>query len=53
MKVGDMVQYRSAMGELMGYAVIVKKLEYWTVIHDIHTGKQEYWCDTLMTRIVK
>ena len=52
MKVGDFVQYRSAMGELMGYGLIIKKTEYWTILMDQESGKEVYWSDDLMMRIV-
>ena len=51
MKVGDFVQYRSAMGPIEGYGIIIKKTEYWTTIVDCHTGKKVYWSDDLLRRI--
>ena len=52
-KLGDFVQYRSALGELMGYGVILRKTAYWTILLDQETGKEVYWSDDLMVRIVK
>ena len=51
-KTGDYVQYRTASGVIVGYGVIVEVTEYWHVLLDQHTGKREYWCDTLMRKIV-
>ena len=53
MKVGDLVQYRSAMGELMGYALVVEEKGYWIVIRDIHTHKLEHWCESLMVKVLR
>ena len=53
MEVGDFVQYRSAMGELMGYGLIVRKTEYWTIVLDQETGKEIHWTDNLMVKIIK
>ena len=52
-KLGDFVQYRSAMGELMGYGIVIRKTEYWTTLLDQETGKEVLWSDDLMMRIVK
>jgi hypothetical protein len=51
-QVGDFVQYRNAYGNLEGYGVVVKKTEYWTVLLDQETGKEIYWSDDLMVKII-
>ena len=51
-KTGDYVQYRTASGVIVGYGVIVEVTEHWHILVDQHTGKREYWCDTLMRKIV-
>ena len=51
-KTGDYVQYRTAQGEIMGYGIIVEVTELWHILVDQHTGKREYWCDTLMRKII-
>ena len=51
-KTGDYVQYRTASGVVVGYGIIVDITEHWHVLIDQHTGKREYWCDTLMRKIV-
>ena len=50
--VGDFVQYRTAQGELKGYGIIVKQTEYWTVLLDQETGKEVFWSDDLMVKVV-
>ena len=52
LQVGDFLQYRNAYGNLEGYGVVVKKTEYWTVLLDQETGKEIYWSDNLMVKIV-
>ena len=51
-KTGDYVQYRCANGVIVGYGVIVEVSEHWHILVDQHTGKREYWCDTLMRKII-
>tara|TARA_B100000519_G_C14114276_1_gene377329 strand:- start:18 stop:203 length:186 start_codon:yes stop_codon:yes gene_type:complete len=50
-KVGDFVQYRSAMGQLMGYGLVTKTTESWTILTDQETGKEVYWSDDLLKKI--
>lgn len=50
-KVGEFVQYRSAMGQLVGYGLVVKTTECWTILADQQTGKQVCWTDDLLNRI--
>lgn len=51
-KAGDFVQYRSADGIVMGYGLVVEVTEYWHILLDQYTGKREYWCDTLLKKII-
>ena len=51
-EVGDYVQYRAADGVLMGYGLVLEVTEYWHILLDHHTGKREYWCPTLMRKII-
>tara|TARA_B100000424_G_C22697970_1_gene380917 strand:+ start:281 stop:451 length:171 start_codon:yes stop_codon:yes gene_type:complete len=51
-KKGDYVQYRTASGVVVGYGIIVDITEHWHVLVDHHTSKREYWCNTLMRKIV-
>jgi len=53
MKVGDYIQYRTAQGEIKGYALVVRNTGYWTIILDTDTGKEVYWREHLMRKIVK
>jgi hypothetical protein len=53
-KVGDFVQYRTAQGELKGYGLVSKITpEDWYIILDQETGKEVYWSEDLMRRIIK
>ena len=53
MKVVVCVQYRSNIGTVVGYGLIIKKDGDWFVIKDQFTGKSEYWADHLMRKIVQ
>ena len=52
MKVGDFVQYRSAMGVIMGYGLVVGFNGCWIRIQDNATGKDEYWSEHLMRKVM-
>lgn len=49
---GDFVQYRSAMGVVVGYGLVVGFDGSWVIILDRHTGKKTYWTSRHMLRIV-
>ena len=50
---GDFVQYRTAMGQLKGYGLIVRRTEHWIILLDQETRKEVYWPEDLMVRIIK
>lgn len=52
MKVGDFVQYRTAMGVIVGYGLVIRTEGLWFVISDQQTGKEEYWAEHLMRKLV-
>tara|TARA_R100001510_G_C7649752_1_gene207217 strand:+ start:1910 stop:2074 length:165 start_codon:yes stop_codon:yes gene_type:complete len=48
---GDYVQYRTAMGEVIGYGLVVGFSGSWIILLDQHTGEKEYWTSQHMLKV--